>query len=271
LVIEVSRAIIGITGMRDVTVLVSSVGDQESKRRFARELVNFFRKRNGDLPLELRHEAARDPERTYQMLDERNDPLIADTPHRIDHLSENSRKVMLDTLALFESTSIPYAIEPRLPANPNEHAELLFALEASDRRGNRIKVAAGGRFDEYLKRAGRDEAAVAISISVPSHIEPEAVDQAPMCFVVHVGDVAKLKLFLILRGLWESELLIGQILMLGTLREQMDAARARGAHYIAIVGQREALDGTVIVRNVATQLQTVIPAGKLVSYLEHKT
>lgn len=270
LTIEVARAIAAASGLRDVTVLVSSAGDQESKRRFARELTNFFRKRVNDLPEEVKHDAAHDPEAAYRALIVMNHALVQDAPHRIDYLSENSRKVMLDTLALFEAAGIPYSIEPALPADPAEMSELIFALEGADARGNRARVAVGGRYDEFLKRAGRDMSAVSMTLSVPDHVDPETVEEAPACFVVHVGDVAKLKLFLILRSLWASPFLVGEALMLGTLREQMDTARASGARYIAIVGQREALDGTIIVRSTATQLQTVIPMEKLTSYLEHK-
>jgi len=267
LVVEAARSVAELAGFSDLTVLVSSVGDQESKRRFARELGNFFRKNIDATPAELKHVATHDPEGAYRTLLASRDPLLEKAPHPIDFLSENSRKTMLETLALFEAIGIPYAIEPRLPAEPGFHAELLFAIEGTDRKGVRARIASGGRFDEFVRKSGSAERAVSISVIVPDRVDPETADEGPTCFVVHVGDAAKLKVFGLLGALWHANLMVTQSLMAETLREQIDQARTAGARYLAIIGQREALDGTVILRNLSTQLQTTIPAEKLAGHI----
>jgi histidyl-tRNA synthetase len=264
LVVEAARSVAELAGFTDLTVLVSSVGDQESKRRFARELGNFFRKNVDSVPAELKHAAAQDPESAYRTLLAKSDPLVEKAPHAIDFLSENSRKTMLETLALFESIGVQYVIDPLLPADPGFHAELIFAIDGTDRKGVRSRIASGGRFDELLKKNGSNDRAVSVSVVMPDRVEPELVNEAPVCFVVHVGDAAKLKTFGILTALWKANFTVTQALMADTLREQIDRARSAGARYLAIVGQREALDGTVIVRNLATQLQMTVPADKLV-------
>ncbi|MEK9176871.1 MAG: hypothetical protein AAB923_01105, partial [Patescibacteria group bacterium] len=97
LVVEAARSVAELAGFTDLSVLVSSVGDQESKRRFARELGNFFRK-NADLVHEdMKRLAGDDPEGAYRVLLTRKDPLIEKAPHPIYFLSDNSRKSMLET------------------------------------------------------------------------------------------------------------------------------------------------------------------------------
>jgi len=271
IVVKAVLAIAERIGFTDLSVSVSSVGDAESKKRFTRELTVFFKKNNETLPQEVRHSAITDPEKAYRALLLSEDPILERAPRRIDYLSESSRKAMLETLSLFESVEIPYTLESTLPAQENVHAELLFAVYGTDQKGNRVRIASGGRFDEFLKESGAStETGVSMSLSVSERVDVSPVHEEPTCFVVHVGDIAKLRAFSVLEELWKSNLLVGQALMADTLRKQMDGARDVGAKTVAIIGQREALDNTVIVRSLVTQIQTTIPFEKLVSHVNRK-
>ena len=55
-----------------------------------------------------------------------------------------------------------------------------------------------------------------------------------------------------------------------TLKEQMEKAKSDNAQYIAIVGQREALDNTVILRNANTQMQFPLALDKLAAAVSKK-
>jgi histidyl-tRNA synthetase len=267
-VVKTALSIAEEAGYTDLAVLISSIGDAESRKRFTRELGNFFRKNADALDPEMKHLATKDPDAAYRALLKNDDPLLAKAPRSIDYLSEGSRKTMLSALSLFESVGIPYVMQPRLSGEPNVHAEVLFAIEGTDKSGERVRVATGGRFDEHLKRErGKGESAIGISIEVPQRVDCEAADEAPACFVVHVGDAAKLKSFSVLEALWRAHIAVGQALMAESLRDQMLAGKDARTRYVAIIGQREALDGTVIVRSTTTQMQTVLPLDKLGGYV----
>lgn len=270
-VIKTVLAIAESAGFSDLSVSVSSVGDQESKKRFARELGNFFKKHANDLTAALKNAGAANPEKAYTAMLQSNDPLAERLPRRIDYLSENSRKTMLETLSLFESVGINYSLESSLPAESELHAEVQFAIYGTNQKGERVRVASGGRFDEFLKQNGRaTESAVSMSLSVPERVHLEEVTEPPTCFVIHVGDVAKLRAFSVIDELWKANLVVGQSLMAENLRVQMDHARDIGAKTVAIIGQREALDNTVIVRSLTTQMQTTLPVEKLVSHVSRR-
>ncbi len=268
IVVKTALSIAELSGYADLSVLISSVGDLESRKRFTRELTNFFRKHHDETTPELRQLAAHSPDIAYRTMVEKNDPLLSRAPRSMDYLSESSRKSMLATLSLFESIGIPYAMNPRLVAAPGIQSELLFAIEGTDKRGERVRVATGGRYDEHVKHVhSKAENAVAISIELPERVECEPMDEAPVCFVVHVGDAAKLKAFSVLEALWRAHVIVGQALMGESLREQMIEGGRAKTKYLAIIGQREALDGTVIVRNALTQMQSTIPLEKLTGYV----
>lgn len=268
LVIKTVLGIAEAAGYSDLSVSVSSVGDQESRKRFTRELGNFFKKNAAEVPADLKHAAQHDPEKAYRALLKSGDLLAKRTPKPIDYLSENSRKTMLDTISLFEAVGIQYAIEPRLMSEEGVHSELLFAIDGTTKRGERVRIALGGRFDELLKKEGvLTEPAVSVSMRIPERLDAEGFDDRPHCFVVHVGEAAKLKMFSVLDAVTKADLAIGQAIMAETFKDQMERASTSGSRLIAIIGQREALDSTIIVRSVSTQLQQTIPLERLIGHL----
>ena len=52
--------------------------------------------------------------------------------------------------------------------------------------------------------------------------------------------------------------------------EQMAAARTLAVPYIIIMGHKEAMEGTVLVREVATNSQDAIPLPELSNYLKRR-
>lgn len=252
-------------GFSDPVVLISSIGDNESRRRYVRELGNFFKKNAKELSEDLIHLSAKYPDEAAQSLINDNHELANSLPRTIDYLSESSRKIMLETISLFETLGIVYELEPRLTYTPDVQQELVFAIDAKDKKGNVVRVASGGRFEKGEKKKNRTDI-IGMSVSLPERIDTRGAAQlpTPACFVVHVGEAAKLKAFTLLESLWRAQIDIGQALLAETIQEQMERAKSSDTKYVAIIGQREALDDTVIIKNTGTQIQETIPLAKLI-------
>ena len=273
LVIKSALSVAELAGYTDLLVAVSSIGDTESRRRFQRELGSFFKKNAHLIEPELGRLGAASPEAAYKEVLSRGGELATRLPKPIDSLSENSRKTMVDSLHLFESLKIQYQLEAHLPSTSSVHAELLFAVSGVNKKGAREVIATGGRLDELMKKREKSPIghAVGMSLTVPEQLDISEPDAELSCFVVHVGDAAKLKAFTVMDALWRANIAVQEALMADSMRDQMDRAKKLGAKYIAIIGQREALDNTVIVRNVATGIQGPIPLDKLAGAVSRAT
>lgn len=267
-VVKAALATVESAGFADPVVLVSSVGDHESRRRYARELGNFFKKYVKELSEELVALSINDPGAVARALAEGGHPLLDSLPRTIDYLSESSRKIMLETISLFESLKIHYELEPRLPYTPDFQHELVFAIDGFDRKGNRVRVATGGRFQEDTKKKDKTDV-IGMSVSLDDRIDIRGVRDvpSPACFVIHVGEAAKFRAFMLLDSLWRAHIALDQALLADTIQDQMQSATESKAKYVAIIGQREALDNTIILKNTATQLQETIPVERLIGRL----
>lgn len=267
-VVKAALATVEAAGFEHPLVLISSVGDAESRRRYVRELGNFFKKHGKDLPEEVADTAHKSPDDAVRILIESEHPLGESLPRTIDYLSESSRKIMLETITLFEALEIRYELDSRLPYAPDFERELIFAVVAEDRKGNMVRIASGGRFQEEVRGKKKEKTelvGMSVTLDESLDIRGAGAAPAPACFVLHIGEAAKMRAFTLLDSLWRAQVALDQALLSNTIAEQTEKAKGSGAKYYAIIGQREALDDTIIIKNAATQLQETISIDKFIS------
>src|SRR3989344_2773466 len=92
-VVKAALATAESAGFFNLTVLVSSVGDQESRRRYLRELGNFFKKHAKDLPEDTLNLSIKDPDRAARMLLEAVHPPGGDLSRTVDFLFPPSGEI----------------------------------------------------------------------------------------------------------------------------------------------------------------------------------
>ena len=267
-VVKAALATVEAAGFANPLVLISSVGDTESRRRYVRELGNFFKKHGKDLPEETLAMSHKSPDDSVRMLIEAEHPLCECLPRTIDYLSESSRKIMLETISLFETLGIRYELDSRLPYTPGFERELVFAVVAEDRKGNIVRIASGGRFQEEVRGKKKEKTdIIGMSITLEEGLDLRGAGEPPLpaCFILHIGEAAKMKAFTLLDSLWRAHVALDQALLSDTLQQQTDKAKGSGAKYYAIIGQREALDGTIIIKNTATEIQETVSLDTVVS------
>ena len=119
-------------------VRINSMGDKETRARYARELGVFFRKRAGALPEECVERAKQDvfSAAEYALSHDCADDLPAPT----EHLSDASRKRFEDLLEYLEMTETPYELARHLLAAARFGA--IFVLKLLSANGESLGVRA---------------------------------------------------------------------------------------------------------------------------------
>jgi len=98
-------------------VRINSMGDKETRARYARELGNFFKKRAHTLPEECITCAKRDAFEAAELAIARE--CAEDLPAPTEHLSDASRKRFEDLLEYLEMTETPYELARNLISRGN--------------------------------------------------------------------------------------------------------------------------------------------------------
>lgn len=265
--IRAVRSLIHDVGKHDPMLRINSMGDKETRSRFARELTHFFRKQSAALPPDCVTCAKRDVFEAAELLvgsDESGGML----PSPTDHLSEASRKHFESVLEYLESTDTPYELAPELLSRGSTWTETCFELRGDERIhawGSRYHDLAKPFFKGNVPSVG---AVVRFSIDEKAAVAPIKEKSSPRFVFVHIGDEAKRESMKMADALRKARIPLAQAIGLQSLTQQMHFAETINPPYLLIMGRKEALERSVILRERATHTETFIPLDSLIEQLK---
>ena len=282
LLIIVGNAIAREAGVEESVVLINNIGSTESCGRFTRDVGVYLRKHIESISPTLRPRAATDPLGTLVQLIERGHPAVPRAPQAMEYLTEEERSRFWELLEYLEAFGLPYELSGQVLGSRDCWSHTLFEISQVDAAtGLRVPVAFGGRYDPLASRFARSpRTAAMISINYENRgnvkpvlqMQPQSTQIVPAIYFAHLGGIARQRSLAILENLRQAGIRVHQSLWHDRITEQMDRAHTLGVPYILILGHKEASEGTIIVREVATNSQSAIPISDLVGYIKrHRT
>lgn len=272
LLLTVASTIADEAGVTERAVSINSMGSHESSNRFVRDVGIFLRKHIESITPSLRPRAALDPIGTLIQLIERRHPAIARLPQSVEYLTEDERERFWELLEYLETLHLPYELNAQVLGSRDCWSHTLFEINTKDPdTKSNIVFARGGRYDPLITRLrGVPTPAVRIYISCETRgrIRLKSKKRArPAVYFAHLGGQAKRKVFAVLETLRHAKIPVHQSLLMERMGEQMMHAKRLGVPCVLIMGHKEALEGSVLVREVATNSQDSVPVDRLIPYL----
>ncbi len=275
LLIVVANAIAEEAGIAKRMLAINSIGSLESSNRFVRDVGGFLRKHLDSIAPVLRPRAAQDPLGTLIQLFEKGHPAVSRAPQSVDYLSEEERRRFWDLLEYLEISGVPYELNASILGSRDLWSQTLFELASIDAEtGVRTPFVVGGRYDPLASRLLGNPAS-AVMATIVAEIKgrnrvPQMKRVSPTLYFAHLGSEARRRALPVLETLRRAGIPVQQSLMHDRLHEQMEYARSTHVPYLLIMGHKEAMEGTVLVREVATNSQEAIPVPDLTSYLRRQ-
>jgi histidyl-tRNA synthetase len=275
LLIVVANAIAERAGLHKRTLSINNIGSNESSGRYSREVGTYLRKHLESISPALRPRIAQDPIGSLIQLIERGHPSITRAPQATEYLSEEERRRFWEFLEYLEMASLPYELNGHVLGSRDVWSHTLYELSTQDEEtGARIPFAFGGRYDPLASRFAKrpDSAAmIAVSVEVRGASKPKLpAHTQPSIFFAHIGMESRRKALSVLETLRGSDIPVHQSLTYERLGDQMAQARKLAVPFILILGHKEAVEDSIIVREVATNFQESIPLPELPGYLKKR-
>lgn len=281
LVLQTSLAILDELGVRDKTVHINSLGDRDSVQRYMRAAGLYFKKEIAELSPRARHALQQDIFHALEQFTENDHAACADAPKPIEFLTEGSRRHLREVLEYLDTVDTPYEIQPTLSGHHDCYCQTLFEIRDAARGAfedgsaqSGAVYAKGGRYDELGKKLFRlTIPAVGAVFTLESkkksrYAPPAAPKRKRNIFFVQLGSEARMRSLSILETLRRQHIHVLQSLGTEGLSEQLLLAEEAGSNHTIIVGHKEALEGTAIVRNMDTHAQETVPVAMLPVYLK---
>ena len=283
LIIRAMTLILDEAGFKNLSVEINSIGDKECRSGYMRELNNYYKKHIAELCPDCKERIRTNPLRLLDCKDERCQDLKTSAPTPIDSLCNDCRHHFKEVIEYLEEMGIAYRINKNLVRGLDYYTRTVFEIieldpnPAEDAPSN-LSLGGGGRYDLLAKSLGskKDVPAVGGAIGVdrvimsPTHkpLNPRILKK-PKVYFIQLGNEAKLKSFGIIEVLRKAHVPIAQSLSKDGLGAQLAIAERSGAPYTIIFGQKEALDNTIIARNMETRSQETVKLADLPDFVKH--
>ncbi len=275
LLLVIGSAIADEAGISGRTLSINNIGSMESSNRYVRDIGLYLRKHLESISPTLRPRAAEDPLGTLVQLIEKGHPAAPRAPQSMEYLTEDERRKFWELLEYLESLGLAYELSPSILGSRDYWAHSLFELSTVDpETGGKLPFAFGGRYDPLVSRfAGQPTHASMIAINVETRGKtraPRRIPALPAIYFAHLGPEARRRSISVLEQLRHAEIPVHQSLLYDKIGDQMIKARDFAVPFILIMGYKEAMENTVLVREVATNSQEAVPVDDIINHLKRR-
>lgn len=272
--IQASVAILEEEGFKDLMIDINSIGNKDITGRFQREITNYYKKNINAVSPTCRHILKKDALAAHTCAVEEGDEIAAAAPQAISFLNDEARTHFQEVLEFLETLHLDYKINNALVGHRGYSGDTIFTISASDGKGGSVIVAAGSRYNTLSKKFGnkKEIPAVGITLYLPT-LEKSSRPPKPLkkssFFFIQIGFEAKLRSLEVIEILRKAKIPLYQSLSRDKLSAQLTIAEHEKFPYVIIMGQKEAMDNTLLVRDMNTRSQDTVPISKLPEYLKN--
>jgi histidyl-tRNA synthetase len=271
LLIRTTLSILAEEGYENLAITINSLGDKESISEFGRVVNVFVRKNMNSFPADIRKMAKHDVFEILRNTEEKHASVQEHAPKSMSFLSEESRNHFKEVLEYIESFDIQYDIAPNLIGSPTFCSHTIFEIRTNAEAGNEL-LAQGYWYSRLSKKIGmkREIPAVGVTISLKKknlHASSRGIPR-PKFYLIQLGMGAKISTLTVIENLRKAKLSVAHSLAKDKLTSQMQNAEYLKTPYVLIIGQKEALEKSVMVRNMSTHAQESVPVKDIVVYLK---
>lgn len=279
LAIKTGMTILEEAGAENLSIDINSIGDKECRNGYIKELSNYYRKNINQLPAVDRERLKVNPLRILDSKEEKTKELNENAPDSVSFLCPSCKKHFKEVLEYLEEMGIQYNINKCLVRGLSYYTRTVFEIieQKGAEDGSPLTLAAGGRYDYLARQVGskKDVPAMGFSIGVDrivaspwyKNLSPRILKK-PKIYFIQLGAEAKLKSLNIVEILRKAHVPIAQSLSKDSLGSQLAIAEKLNIPYALIFGVKEAIDNSVIVRDMGSRSQETVKLSKLLEYLK---
>jgi len=271
LLIKTSLCILKEEGYKDISVEINHVGDPNSMKEFFKELKAYYRKNINTLSPTCQQYFKEGTHSLIMCKKSIDKELLENAPSPLNFLTDKNREHLKEVVEYLESQNIAYEINKDVIGDPHYSSDTVFTI--LNKENGKI-LATGSRYNNLSKKAGYkvETPGITTTLKLESPKETSSKELPSQIksrfFFIQIGFDAKLKSLQVIEMLRQAKIPVYQSLVRDKMSAQIINAQKLQTPYILMMGQKEAKDETIVVREVATHQQTSVPIKNLITYLK---
>jgi len=260
-------------GIKNYSLQINSVGDEECRPRYKEILRNELKKIAHRLSPESQKRIEQNPMRVLDSKDENDKALTANMPLIVDYLNEECSQHFERVKKLLTSYGISFTVNGRLVRGLDYYTKTAFEITSSE-IGSQDALAGGGRYDLLIEELGGKKTP---SVGFAAGMERLMIilekknfrppEQAPTIFLAAADDASREWVLKKAMELRSSGIAAEADLLQRSLKAQMKEADRQKAKFALVVGSSELNSGRGMLKNLSEHSQQEVGLEQLQQFL----
>lgn len=266
------------SGINNICIEINSIGCSACRPHFKTMLVRYFRTQEKKLCKDCKRRLTKNPLRIFDCKEVSCIEASADAPQFVDHLCDDCHKHLKSVLEYLDELDLMYTMNPKLVRGLDYYTRTVFEIFAGTAEDKGNALGGGGRYDKLVEMlGGKPTPAVGFALGMDRIVDvlkmqniQIAPKNLPKVFLVQLGDLARRKSLKLFSELIDNNISVAESFGRGSIKSQFRIADRLRVKIALIIGQKEAIDGTIILRDMESGMQEIIVQDKLVKEIQKR-
>lgn len=291
-------------GFENLIFKINTIGDSQCRPYYKKALSEYFRHHRNSFCNDCKNRLKLNSLRILDCKEEKCQEIKQEAPQILNYLCGDCHKHFEKVLEGLEELEISYTLDPYLVRGLDYYTRTVLEIFKEDNKEvekdkeikkeitpneekklekeegeSQIALGGGGRYDNLAKiLGGRETPAIGFSFGIERLVrllgeerkkEPKSLTGVKI-FFIQIGELAKKKSLKLLEEFRKEKIKIITSLSKDSLSAQLKLADKLKIRYVLIFGQKEAIEGTIIVRDLKTGKQNIIEFKKIIKEMKKK-
>ena len=264
-------------GLKDIKLVLNSLGDKESRLAHRDALVSHFAPHIDEFCSDCQNRLEKNPLRILDCKVDRDHPLMKTAPSLTTFLNEESRVYFEKLQHLLTTAGIVFELDPNLVRGLDYYNHTAFEImSTAEGFGAITTLCGGGRYNGLAEEIGGPAApGIGFGMSIERLLLALEAEEAPLenddaldVYVVTLGNEAKEHGFHVLQQLRSAGIRADMDYLDRKMKAQMKSADRLGAKWVTVIGEEEVQQQVVQLKNMAESTQETVTVEHLIQTIK---
>lgn len=276
-VIHLASRILKKLGLDNIEVQINSLGCPECRKDYKETLVNFYTGKRRQLCDDCKKRLRRNPFRVLDCKKEKCQAVSTNVPPIVDYLCEECNDHFKRVLEYLDEAEVAYNLNSTLMRGLDYYTRTVFEFWLTgSKEAAQSALGGGGRYDPLVETlGGRPTPGLGLALGMERIIASMQEQKIkirggkdPDVLLVQLGELAKKKSLRIFAELVDAGITAREALHKDSIKSQLRLADKLGVKLALIIGQKEATEDTVLIRDMVDGVQEVVKMNKLIDEIK---
>jgi histidyl-tRNA synthetase len=269
-VIDMTWQLFASLNLHHLSLQLNSIGCKQCRPQYLAVLKDYYANYARDLCSDCKIRLKRNPLRLLDCKQPRCQQIADSAPRSIDHLCQQCEEHFARLKKYLGPLELPFIVNHRLVRGLDYYTRTVFEIQPEE-EGSQSTLGGGGRYDDLIEElGGKPTPAIGFAAGLERIIlnlkKQNVLIPAlprPQVFIAYTGDEAKGEAVKLASVLRQAGIAVLEAFGNKSLKAQLRQANTLGAREVVIIGEEEIKTGTVMLRDMTTSQQKLIPISQL--------